>query len=91
MATEKQSDAIGWEIIRQACPWAGLLFGLAIVLKDLIEPVEFTYVLLTVLVAWTVAMMPSWRQQGFTSKWAGPMSGLVVIVTAILLKLVMEW
>lgn len=91
MESEKQRDAIGREIIRQACIWAGLLIGLAIVLKDLIEPTEFTYVLLMVVVAWTIAATPAWRQQEAASKWAGPISGGVVILIAVALKLVMDW
>jgi hypothetical protein len=91
METAKTRDALGWEIIRQACTWAGLLLGLAIVLKDLIEPVEFTYVTMTVLVAWTVAMTPAWRQQESPGKWAGLISAGLVILTAIAMRLVMGW
>ncbi len=67
------------------------MLGLAIILRDLIEPTEFTYVLMVALVAMVVAMTPAWRQQEAVSKWAGPISGALVVIVAVLMKLVMDW
>lgn len=91
MDDAKQREAVGHEIIRQAFTWTGLILGLAIVLKDVIEPTEFTYVLLVTLVAWMVAMTPTWRQQQTAGKWTAPISAALVILTAVALKLVMGW
>ncbi|CAN5733109.1 hypothetical protein BH23CHL5_BH23CHL5_21910 [soil metagenome] len=91
MSDAAQRDAIGREIIRQACGWAGLLLGLAIILRDLIELTEFTYVLMVALVAMVIAMTAAWRQQEALSKWAGPDSGALVVIVAVLMKLVIDW
>lgn len=89
MERVQNAEAAGGEIIRQAFTWGGLLLGLAIVLQDLIEPVEFTYVLIVTLVAWMVAMTPAWRAQEARGTWAGPISAAAVVITAIAMRVIM--
>jgi hypothetical protein len=83
--------AISAETIRRAFVWAGVLMGLAIVLKDVIEATEFTYVMMVVIVAWVVDQTPPLSLRNASSKWAGPLSAAVVIAVAVAMKLVMEW
>jgi hypothetical protein len=79
------------ETIRRAFVWAGVILGAAIVLNDLIEPTEFTYLLGIFIIAWIVDQAPPFAGRAESIKWAGPVSAAIILAIAIATKVVMEW
>lgn len=83
-------SAIAAQTIRRSLIWAGVLLGLAIVLKDVIEATEFIYVMSVIIVGWTADQTPLSFSR-VSNKWSGLVSAALIIVVAIAVKMVMEW
>ena len=78
------------ESIRGSFVWAGLLLGLAIVLKDVIAATDFTYVSGVVLVAWAIDQFRPLPARLASSKWGAVLQAVAIIIVAVVIRIVME-